>query len=232
MSTASATPVAAPVQTRPDRVIFIEWSDFVLTWPLIPVGFLMGLLMPFIGSNVASLVWAVTLMYITLAVCFDIDLKALVILTTFVVITGLLIWMAKYELHIPVIQRVLETFQVQHWKMTSAMMLGLATLHTAVFLFMAIHRRLYYRWIVTLGQMQKNEPGVGKVEIPLDQNHRCVARFRCQLDRLLLWNGGDLVIHVKTDEGMMEMRIIRNVFGPLEALDDQIDEFEAVVTSQ
>lgn len=232
MSTATTTPVAAPVQTRPERVVFIEWSDFVLTWPLIPVGFIMGLLMPFIGSNAATLVWVTVGIYITLAVCFDVDLRGLIILVALTIVLGLLIVMAKNEWHIPVIKPVLQFLQVEHWKMTSALMLGLCFLHTITFLVMAIHRRLYYRWVVTDGEMLRREPGYGKTEIPLDQNHRCVAKFRCQLDRLLLWNGGDLQIHVKTDDGMMVMHTIRNVFGPLDDLDDLIDEFEAVVTTK
>lgn len=180
--------------------------------------------------EVATVIWGLTLTFIFVAMGFEFDQRATVITILCFAVLGLLGVLMSMKWHIPLLTYIFNLTGIQFWKMNKAMMIGCSLIHLAILVSMIIYCHFNFRWTVVQGSISRKKFLGNVIEYPLDQEHRCRLHYTNHLARVILLNGGDLLL--KVGEHGEEELIIYRVFWHIAALDEKIQPFQTTVTTR
>lgn len=212
----------------PQKIVFLEFPIFVLTWPLIVVGWILWILAPAIGDQMCGIIWITTLFIVLLAMGFDFDRfeTAIIFLVTALIVVTMMLITSQWK--IPIFHQIMEFIGVLKLNIHRDVMLALSCLLSIAYLLMIINAYLNHRWVVSPGKMERYEFWRKAEELSINQTLNVNLEFHDQLDRLLLFNGG----HLRVKLTPTTSREIGLVWGDIEKLDAAIDVYEILVTSQ
>lgn len=215
--------------TRSERrlpaVYVWAFPPFVVSWPLIIVGFVLAVLQSIgLSEQTASIIWLVTLMFVMAAMGFDFDREGAVYIILMSVIAFLVGVIVTVWLKIPVLHDILGFIGLLHFRMSSDAMLMASLVLSVMYMSMIVWVYFTNRWKVTPGLMELIVWWKVEEEIPINTTHPLKAVYLDHLDRLILLNGGHFKIKV---DGKGE-RLIGLIWGDIRELDKRLDEYQVL----
>lgn len=213
---------------------FIAFPKFVITWPVILIGIFLPMLHAMIPSvftdTVVSGMWIVTVLFVIVALGFDFNGLASMVIGLSVFTLFLIAIVMNSVFHIPVLHQIVEA--IIHLSIN----VSTATMHTFTFAFgllyfmMIIICLLNNKWVVTQGSMTRRKfPFRGVDEIGIDQIRKVSYEVDDMMEYVLTFGGGSLKVRIGTDDNP-DYRHISIVFF-VSAADKAIEKFETTATN-